>query len=116
VTVLRIVPNVAAPDTAKAQTFYGDLLGLEVMMDLGWIVTFATDGRAAPQISIMSEGGSGAPVPDISIEVENVDEVYRRAVAMGLVIEYELTDEPWGVRRFFLRDPFGRLVNILSHL
>ncbi|RVB32138.1 glyoxalase, partial [Mesorhizobium sp. M7A.F.Ca.CA.004.05.1.1] len=22
---------------------------------------------------------------------------------------------PWGVRRFYVRDPFGRLVNILSH-
>jgi catechol 2,3-dioxygenase-like lactoylglutathione lyase family enzyme len=116
VTVKRIVPNIAVPDTAKARSFYHDLLGLEVRMDLGWIVTFAIDGRAAPQISIMSEGGSGAPVPDISIEVENVDEVHRRAVAMGFVIEYELTDEPWNVRRFFLRDPFGRLINILSHL
>ena len=25
------------------------------------------------------------------------------------------TDEPWGVRRFYARDPFGRLINILSH-
>jgi len=23
--------------------------------------------------------------------------------------------EPWGVRRFFVRDPFGKLVNVLSH-
>jgi hypothetical protein len=23
--------------------------------------------------------------------------------------------EPWGVRRFFVRDPLGKLVNILQH-
>jgi hypothetical protein len=26
------------------------------------------------------------------------------------------SEEPWGVRQFFVRDPFGRLVNIPAHL
>lgn len=30
-------------------------------------------------------------------------------------IEYGPTSEPWGVRRFFVRNPFGKLVNILVH-
>ena len=34
---------------------------------------------------------------------------------MGFGILYDLTDEPWGVRRFYIRDPFGKVVNILSH-
>jgi lactoylglutathione lyase len=63
----------------------------------------------------MSEGGSGTPVPDLSIEVDDVDEVYAGAVAAGFEIVYAITDEPWGVRRFFVRDPFGKIVNILSH-
>ena len=63
-----------------------------------------------------SEGGSGTPVPDLSIEVDDVDEVYAaRRVAAGFEITYAITDEPWGVRRFFVRDPFGKIVNILSH-
>jgi catechol 2,3-dioxygenase-like lactoylglutathione lyase family enzyme len=33
----------------------------------------------------------------------------------GFLIEYGPANEPWGVRRFYVRDPFGRLVNILSH-
>ena len=36
-------------------------------------------------------------------------------VAEGLPIEYGPTREPWGVTRFYVRDPFGRLVNILAH-
>ena len=64
----------------------------------------------------MSEGGSGTPVPDLSIEVDDVDEIHRRAISAGYEITYGITDEPWGVRRFFVRDPFGKLVNILSHL
>jgi hypothetical protein len=26
-----------------------------------------------------------------------------------------LTDEPWGVRRFFVRDPNGVIVNVMEH-
>ncbi len=113
--VQRIVLNIAAERLAEAEAFYGDLLGMEIVMDHGWIMTFASDGAARPQISVASEGGSGTPVPDISIEVDDVDEAYRRAKAGAFEIPYDLTDEPWGVRRFYVRDPFGKLVNILSH-
>lgn len=114
--VKRIVCNIASAQVDAARGFYGDVLGLEVVMDLGWILTFAAHGTdAAPQISIASEGGSGTPVPDISVEVDNLDEVYQRAVVAGLSIEYGPAREPWGVRRFYVRDPFGRLVNILCH-
>jgi uncharacterized glyoxalase superfamily protein PhnB len=85
-------------------------------MDHGWIVTLASDQTASVQISIASEGGSGTEVPDLSIEVDEIDDVYHRAKDAGFEIAYELTDEPWGVRRFYVRDPFGQLVNILSHL
>jgi catechol 2,3-dioxygenase-like lactoylglutathione lyase family enzyme len=114
--VKRIIANIATPHPDAARSFYGDILGLEVAMDHGWIMTFAApaaEGR--PQISIASEGGSGTPVPDLSIEVDNLEEVQRRAEEAGLTIEYGPADEPWGVRRFYLRDPFGRLINILSH-
>ncbi|MCY7305016.1 MAG: glyoxalase, partial [Rhodoferax sp.] len=30
-------------------------------------------------------------------------------------IEYGPASEPWGVRRFFVRDPFDKLVKILVH-
>ena len=113
--VRRIVANLAAADPDLARTFYETLLGLKVVMDHGWILTFASDAPTTPQLSVASEGGSGTPVPDISIEVDNVDDVHRRASAAGFEIVYGITDEPWGVRRFYVRDPIGRIVNILSH-
>ena len=114
-TVRRIVANIPTPDPDLWRAFYETLLDLKLVMDHGWIMTFASEGMSAPQISFASEGGSGSPVPDLSIEVDDVDEIHRRVVSAGFEIEYGLADEPWGVRRFFVRDPFGRLVNILSH-
>lgn len=113
--VKRIVPNVAASDTGKASAFYGHLLGLELLMDLGWIRTYGPSSEMAIQVSVATEGGSGAPVPDISIEVDDIDEALARAKKGKVPIEYGPKIEPWGVRRFYVRDPFGKLINILQH-
>jgi catechol 2,3-dioxygenase-like lactoylglutathione lyase family enzyme len=114
--VLRVVPNIAVATIDAAHAFYGGILGMSVAMDHGWIVTFAGSGTAPPQIGVAVEGGSGTPVPDISIEVDDLDEVLNRIDAAGLSLAYGPALEPWGVRRIFVRDPFGRLVNILCHI
>ena len=114
--VKRIVVNIATKHVESAKNFYAGILGLQLVMDLGWILTFEAESKAAPQISIASEGGSGAPVPDLSIEVDDLEDVYQRIIAEGLPVEYGPTNEPWGVRRFYVRDPFGRLLNILAHV
>ncbi|WP_420965579.1 VOC family protein [Bradyrhizobium sp. B120] len=113
--VNRIVANVAASDVAAAKSFYHDILGLEPLMDFGWVATYGSSETMQVQISFASEGGSGTPVPDLSIEVDDLDEALQRVQAAGIAIEYGPVDEPWGVRRFFVRDPFGRLINILQH-
>ncbi|MER8572296.1 VOC family protein [Mesorhizobium sp. M1338] len=113
--VRRIVANIETPDIAAAKRFYQDVLGLDVLMDLGWIATYGSDEKMQVQVSFMAQGGSGTPVPDLSIEVDDVDAALNAMKTAGFVIEYGPADEPWGVRRFYVRDPFGRLVNILSH-
>lgn len=113
--VKRIVADIAATDVAAARRFYRDILGLEPLMDFGWVATYGSSETMHVQISFASEGGSGTPVPDLSIEVDDLDEALRRMTAARIAIEYGPANEPWGVRRFFVRDPFGKLVNILQH-
>jgi catechol 2,3-dioxygenase-like lactoylglutathione lyase family enzyme len=113
--VKRIVPNIAAASTEAARAFYSGILGMEVAMDMGWIITFASNAHTVPQVSVATEGGSGTAVPDLSIEVDDVDDAHRRVLSAGLQVEYGPVNEPWGVRRFYVRDPMKRLINILSH-
>ncbi|RUU01760.1 glyoxalase [Mesorhizobium sp. USDA-HM6] len=113
--VRRIVANIATEDIAAAKRFYQEVLGLDPLMDMGWIATYGSQETMTVQISFMAEGGSGTPVPDLSIEVDDVDKALAAMRKAGFAIEYGPADEPWGVRRFYVRDPFGRLVNILSH-
>jgi catechol 2,3-dioxygenase-like lactoylglutathione lyase family enzyme len=113
--VQRIVANFETPDPALAEKFYGDVLGLELLMDMTWIRTYGSKAKMSVQVSFMSEGGSGTEVPDLSVEVDDLDLAFANCKKGGFVIEYGPVAEPWGVRRFFVRDPFGRLVNVLSH-
>jgi catechol 2,3-dioxygenase-like lactoylglutathione lyase family enzyme len=113
--VKRLVANFATHDAARAQVFYADVLGLDLLMDHGWIRTYGSQAEMSVQVSFASEGGSGTPVPDLSIEVDDLDTALARMRAAGFAIEYGPVDEPWGVRRFYVRDPFGKLVNILAH-
>ncbi|HEU4553513.1 MAG TPA: VOC family protein [Chitinophaga sp.] len=113
--VKRIVANITVTDISAARHFYGEVLGLNILMDHGWIATYGGNEQSAVQVSFAAEGGSGTLVPDLSVEVDELETAYARMRAAGFRVEYGPVDEPWGVRRFFVRDPFGKLVNILSH-
>lgn len=112
----RIVANVETRDISKARQFYEEILGLDQLMNHGFIATYGSHEKMPIEISFLSEGGSGTLTPDLSIEVDDLDTALIRMKEAGIPIEYGPVKEPWGVRRFYVRDPFGKLVNILAHL
>jgi catechol 2,3-dioxygenase-like lactoylglutathione lyase family enzyme len=111
--VSRAVPNIKSDRPAETREFFVDLLGFEVAMDLGWVVTLASPTNPTAQVTII--GNDDPAAPGISVEVDDVNAVHARAVELGLEIAYSLRDEEWGVRRFMLREPSGTTVNIVSH-
>lgn len=114
--VKRIVSNIKTEHIEKADAFYSGILGLDVIMDHGWIKTYGSDASMSVQISIASEGGSGTSVPDLSIEVDDLEQALSLVAEAKIDIEYGPRTESWGVRRFYIRDPFGLLVNVLQHV
>ena len=113
--VRRIVKNVRADDISAAKAFYTDVFGLDTLMDMDWVMFLGTRETGPVQLGILSAGGSGAPVPDMTIEVDNVDIALERCHQVNAPIEYGPADESWGVRRFFVRDPYGTLINVMAH-
>jgi len=49
--VKRIVADIETPDVAAARGFYGELLGLDLLMDHGWIATYGSRAPMSVQIS-----------------------------------------------------------------
>jgi catechol 2,3-dioxygenase-like lactoylglutathione lyase family enzyme len=113
-TVQRVMPVLTVSDLEAARDAYVRLLGLREVMNLGWIVTLADD-ELRHQVSLMTKDATAPVNPQVSIEVDDVDAAYQAAVDAGLRIVHPLSDEEWGVRRFFFADPEGNVVNVLSH-
>lgn len=108
------MPVLTVPDIEAARAGFVQVLGLREVMNLGWIATFA-DEDLRHQVSLMTRDATAKVNPNVSIEVDDVDAAYRTAVEAGLTIVHPLSDEDWGVRRFFFADPEGNVVNVLSH-
>jgi predicted enzyme related to lactoylglutathione lyase len=113
--VRRVVPDFQADDPRVGAEFYAEVLGLEVAMDLGWVVNYVAPDNPAAQVIVIREDASAPVVPDASIEVDDVDAAHASAQRLGCEIVHPLTDEPWGVRRFFVREPGGKVLNVLGH-
>ncbi|OAH09991.1 VOC family protein [Streptomyces jeddahensis] len=113
--VRRVVPNVQSEAVQENREFYG-LLGFEEVMNLGWIMTLASPSSPTAQVSLIARDKTASVTPDISIEVDDVDAAYALMRNSGAEIVHPLQDEEWGVRRFFVRDPNGRVVNVLGHI
>ncbi|KAB5491756.1 MULTISPECIES: VOC family protein [Flagellimonas] len=115
----RIVPNIYSDDLAASKSFYIDFLGMDMAMDLGWIVTFASKENPTAQINIFqNEEGKNLDNASVflSIELPDVDKMYERAKEFGHKVVYDIRNENWGVRRFFVKDPNGATINLLTHL
>jgi predicted enzyme related to lactoylglutathione lyase len=116
VRVTGVTANLPVDDIGAARSFYADFLGLDVEeFNLGWVARFrSADGRASLQLVTHD---ATSPVDSVlSVHVgDGVDEAYEEAKRRGYEVVHPLTEEPWGVRRFFVRDPDGNVINVVSH-
>ncbi len=115
--VRRIVTNLPVAEPAADAPFWTGLFAMDTPMDQGWVVNHRTpEGH---QVQLVSRDASAPEDSAVSVEVTGVvmlEQVHAEAVAAGYEIVHPLTDEPWGVRRFFVRTPQGVVVNVLTHL
>lgn len=119
ISIHRIVPNIYSNDVGKNKQFYIEFLEMELVMDMGWILTFASPENPTAQISIFQNDKKEKldnTAIFLSIEVSDIDNLYEKAKKQKWEIAYPITDEPWGVRRFFVKDPNGATINLLAHL
>ena len=80
--VKRVIPNIRSGNPADGQEFYTDVLGLAVVMDMGWIVTFGSPENPTAQLTVV-DSDPALPHPDYSVEVADVAACYRAAQEQG---------------------------------
>ena len=115
--ISRIFPYAAGSDPAASRDFYVGVLGLDVAMQDPVLGLRSPDNPDA-QLVLPPPGMTGV-TPHFGVDLGDpaaVDAAHAEAVRRGMRVVYPLTDEPWGVRRFFVEDPGGSVVNVLAHV
>ena len=113
--VNRVIPDIAVDDLDTAREFYAGFLGLSSEeFNLGWVARF-TSPETGASVQVLTEDETGQTNPVASVLVEDVDAAFAEAQEKGIEIVHPLTDEEWGVRRFFVRAPDGNVFNIVAH-
>ena len=114
--VRRIVAYAGGQDLSASRDFYVEVLGMRIAMETPVLDLQSPDNPTA-EVIVGAQEMQG-PQPSFGIDVGEpaaVDAAHVEVVKRGLRVVYPLTDEPWGVRRFFVEDPGGTIVNVLAH-
>ena len=101
-------------DLDAARGFYGDLLGLPVIYESDFFLSFQSgpasflsfNGRREDYVKF-GNGGRGVLV---EFRVGDVDATWRTLAAFGIPFEFTPEDKPWGLRSCCMRDPEGYAV------
>jgi len=122
VDMRTIYPLIMSADVDASTAFYTEVVGLEVAFDTGWFRLFCEPGSPSAQLAVIERQHPSIPGPDrgarpagflVTIDRQDCDEVYSRAVAAGASVVVPPTDEAWGQRHTMLRDPDGTLVDVV---
>lgn len=114
--VTGINANLPVADIAAARDFYTGFLGLNVEeFNMGWVARYSSPGGEA-SVQLVTRDATAPHDSVISVHVgAAIDEAYEEAKRRGYEIVHPLTDEAWGLRRFFVRAPDGNVINIVNH-
>jgi PhnB protein len=114
--IRRIVPDLPLVDREGSVEFYVNHLSLRLAMDMDWVLCFVSPAAAYVQVTLIGQDLTAPVRPVATIEVADVDRVHDRLVESGFQIVHPLTSESWGVRRFFVADPNGNVINVMGHV
>jgi len=114
--VTGIHANLPVADIAAAREFYAEYLGLSVEeFNMGWVARYTSPGGEA-SVQLVTRDATAPLDSVISVHLgAGVDEAFAEAKRRGYEIVHPLTEEAWGLRRFFVRAPDGNVINMVNH-
>ena len=108
---MSAITNLHTDDVEQAREFFR-ILGLDQEnMNQGWVARFTSPDSGAC-VQVVTRDATAPEDSVMTIKVDDVDAAYEQVQQHGYEIVHPLTDEPWGIRRFFVRSPDGHVINI----
>lgn len=123
--IIDSYPVVVTEALTECAAFYRTHLGFAPVFESSWFVLLTSGGERGVSVAFMHPQHPSTP-PDpaahrgdgsfLTLQVADAAAEYARVTAAGLVCDLELTDEPWGQRRFGVVDPAGVWVDVVEQI
>ncbi|ATA90151.1 VOC family protein [Capnocytophaga stomatis] len=121
---MKLNAGIITEKLAETKAFYTEVLNFGVTFENDFYLLLHTPNREAEISFLLPNHPSQQPIFQqpfqnqgvyLTIEVENVDEVYKELKFKNIPIEIELRNEPWGDRHFAIKDPNGIGIDIVTY-
>ena len=108
----------------ETKDFYQEKLGFGVTFENEFYLLMHTPGHEAQLSFLLPEHPTQKPLFQpkfmgsgmyLTIEVDDVDELYNKLKSEGVKIEIDIRDEPWGDRHFAIKDPNGIGIDLVKY-
>jgi catechol 2,3-dioxygenase-like lactoylglutathione lyase family enzyme len=115
-------PIIVTPNKNACRDFWAKYLSFDVVFDSTWFTLLAAEEGSATLAFMTPDHPSAPPGADafggkgmcFELQVESADAAHAQVKQRGLPIEYPLTTEPFGQRRFGFKDPSGLWVDVVE--
>lgn len=111
---IEAITNLHTDDIQSAREFFRFLGLTEETMNQGWVARFTSPDSGAC-VQVVTRDATAPEDSVMTIKVDDVDAAYQEAQQRGYEIVHPITDEPWGIRRFFVRSPDRQVINVAQH-
>jgi len=121
--VLGVYPLITTTELQATRDFYVGNFGFAVVFEASWVVMLSAGDDGSISLGLMTpDHPSRPPGPEtfdghgviVTVQVADAAEAFARLRSQDAPIVYDLHDEPWGQRRFMMRDPAGMLVDVVE--
>ncbi|MEM9068473.1 MAG: VOC family protein [Myxococcota bacterium] len=117
-----LYPVLGSNKLRESRDFYRALFDLRVSFENDWYISLATETEPHQQIAFVAHDHESVPTESrqlaagflVTLEVEDVDALWKRAQTLTLEPVLSIRDEAWGQRHFIVRDPNGVLVDVVQ--
>ena len=121
---MKLNAGIVTSKLAETKAFYTQILGFGVTFENEFYLLLHTPGGASELSFLLPEHPSQQPLFHkafqgqgmyLTIEVDNVDELYKELQNKGVPIKIDIRDEPWGDRHFAVQDPNGIGIDLVKY-
>jgi catechol 2,3-dioxygenase-like lactoylglutathione lyase family enzyme len=121
---MKLNAGVLTTKLAESKSFYTNNLGFGVTFENEFYLLLHTPSHEAEISFLLPRHPSQQPFFQkpflgqgmyLTIEVDDVDKIYKDLKKKGVAIKVDIRNEPWGDRHFAIEDPNGIGIDIVKY-